>query len=437
MRRFVKPLIVLAVLGGAAFGVIHHLRAGTGEREEIPTYVVSEQQLVREVTAEGNLRAVKATPLLVPKTGGDFGPMKIAWLAPDGSNVKQGDVVIKFDRSDPEKKLEDGRADLASADARLAEEQIKSRTAVQARDDDAVLASKELEQTQKFQSKDKEIYSRHQIIESEIDENLARAKKDHAEKTKKIERSLSRSKAAVIAVEQQKAKLTIRHAEKALESMEVRAPHDGIFVLRRGWRGEPPKVGEQMWPGQSIAEIPLLDRMEAEVFVLEIDGSGLAEGQHVELTIEARPEITYKGKIKLVDKLAKQRQGKVPVQYFAVVVQLDTTDPKTMKPGQRVRARLYLDDPDNTRPALVVPRQAILSKDGKNLVYRRTARGDFEQIPVDLGVATSGRVVVKKGLSAGDEIALRDPTRSIDQALGAGSAPATSGGGGGDDEDDE
>ena len=55
------------------------------------------------------------------------------------------------------------------------------------------------------------------------------------------------------------------------------------------------------------------------MFVLEVDGSGLAEKQPAELVIEARPDITYKGKIKLVDKLAKPREPGVPVQYFAVV----------------------------------------------------------------------------------------------------------------------
>ena len=92
-----------------------------------------------------------------------------------------------------------------------------------------------------------------------------------------IEKHLSQSNAAVLAVERQKAQLAIAHAKSALQEMEIDAPHDGIFVLRRNWRGELPKLGDSVWPGQDVAEIPLLDAMEAEVFVLEVDGSGLAE----------------------------------------------------------------------------------------------------------------------------------------------------------------
>jgi multidrug efflux pump subunit AcrA (membrane-fusion protein) len=87
-----------------------------------------------------------------------------------------------------------------------------------------------------------------------------------------------------------------------------------------------------------------------------------------------------------------------------------------------VRATLVLDQAD----ALVVPRQAVIDRDGKNLVYRRVpgGAGGFEPVAVELGPATSGRVVVARGLAAGDVIALRDPTRPVEPAgAGSGSAP--------------
>jgi multidrug resistance efflux pump len=341
---------------------------------------------------------------------------------------------VKFDRSVSEKQLTDGQSDLESASARMRAERAKAGAAEAARDTAARLATEELEQTRRFQSKDQEIFSRNQIIESAIDERLAEARKQHAQQTRAVERDLSRSKVDLIGVEQQKAELEISHARKALEKMEIKAPHGGIFVLQRNWRGEFPKVGQQLWPGQPVAEIPLLDTMEAQVFVLEVDGSGLAEKQRAEIVIEARPETVYRGTVRLVDKLAKPRIDAVPVQYFAVVIELEKTDPAVMKPGQRVRARLLLDE----ARALVVPRQAVLTREGKSVVYRRTPRGEFESVEVELGAATSGRVAVTKGLAAGDVIALRDPTRSAEQALGddgakggAGAAGAAGAGEGG------
>jgi len=424
VKRALIALAVLAVLGGGAWAGWKRLtrKAATGE---VPTAVVAREHFVRRVTTEGALRAVKATAMTVPP-GGEGGPMKLAWLADDGSLVKAGDVVVRFDQSGPERQLRDGQADLAAASARLAQEQITSGAAVAGRDATAELAAQELASTRQFQQKDAEIFSKNQIVESEIDETLAGARQTHAEQVKGIERTLSRSKAGVIGVERQAAELAIAHARSALDSMEIRAPHDGILVLKRGWRGAMPRVGQQLWPGQTVAEIPLLDAMEAEVFVLEVDASGLKEGQPAVVTIEARPGQTFAGTIRLVDKLAKPRQDGSPVQYFAVVVELAKTDRELMKPGQRVAAVLTLADED----ALVVPRQAVVNRGEQNVVYRQGARG-FDAVPVKLGAATAGRVVVLEGLAPGDRIALRDPTVSASQAMGGAGSGSSAGPGAG------
>jgi HlyD family secretion protein len=416
MIRWLIGLVIVAALGVSA---VTWWRRGGAPGERVATFTVASTKFVRHVTAEGNLRALKATGITAPHTPGSRGALKLAWLAADGINVKAGDVVVRFDPSEPEKQLRDGQADLAAANTKLHEETVKSQAAVVGRDTDAELAGDELDQTRRLQAKDQTIFSRNTIIESEIDEHLAGARQDHAEQAKQIERRRSHSNTAVIGVEQQKAQLAINHASSALEGMAITAPHDGIFVLHRDWRGAVSKLGEALWPGQRVAEIPLLDVMEAEVFVLEIDGSGLAEGQPAQIAIEAHPDVSYAGKIRLVDKLAQPRQNGSPVQYFGVVIALDATDRATMKPGQRVRATLVLDQED----AIVVPRQAVFEKDGKPIVYKRGATG-FSATAVDLGVASAGRVVVKKGLAAGDEIALRDPTRTLDALGSAGSATA-------------
>lgn len=405
-----RAAIVLAVLLVAGVAAARLLGGGGSAHGDVATYTVARTSFVRRVTAEGNLRAVKATRLIAPRGSGRMGPLKIAWLAPDGTLVKAGEVVVRFDPSEPDKQLRAGQSDLDAASARLHKEAITAEAAVAGRDTDAVLARDELDQTRKFQSRDQMIFSRNQIIESEIDEQLAGAKQAHAESAKQIERRLSRSAAAVIGVERSKAELAISHARAALKSMEIVAPTDGIFVLQRNWNGEMPKLGDSLWPGQSVAEIPILDEMEAQVYVLEVDGSGLAENRPAEVVVEARPGRVFPGKIRLVDKLAQPRQPGRPIQYFGVAVALNTTDREVMKPGQRVRATLILDQAD----ALVVPRQAVVDKDGKTVVYRRTASG-FEPVAVELGAATSGRVVVKAGLAAGEVIALRDPTRARDQ----------------------
>ncbi len=413
MRSRPKYLLVafglLAVVGaGLALG--YRTYTGLDSSPEVPTIVVHKEQFSRQVTAEGTLVAAKATPVVAPPEARDR--LKIAWLAEEGSLVKEGDVVVRFDPSDFEKQLEDSEADRKAAETKMAKERIQTAAVLRGRKRSAEVAEAELERTREFQRKDTEIFSRNQIIESEIDEDLSSARKDHAGRAATIESKVSRSKIGLLDIEKRSAQTQLDQAEKALASLEVKAPHDGILVYRRNWRGELPRVGDSVWRGQSLAEIPLPDKMEAEVFVLEADAGGLEKGLPATVMIEAHPDRTYEAKIRRVDKLAKPRQRGVPIQYFGVVLALDHTDTDVMKPGQRVRGTILFADEE----AIVVPRQAVQEKDGEQVIYRLD-KGEFEPVAVKLGTSTPGRVVIEEGLEEGDEIALRDPTRPADQPI--------------------
>jgi multidrug efflux pump subunit AcrA (membrane-fusion protein) len=226
---------------------------------------------------------------------------------------------------------------------------------------------------------------------------------------------LSQVELDLIGLERRKADLKIEQAEAGLRSLEVRAPHDGIFVLKRDWRGST-QVGQTVWPGQPLGEIPRLEVMQAKVFVLEADAGGLEEGISAEVVLEAHPLERYQATVKSVAALAKRRNPRSPVQYFEVILELESTDPERMKPGQRLQASLFLADLDDV---LAVPRQAVIEEeDGDRLVYRRDG-GEFRPVEVELGAAALGRVVVERGLDEGDVIALADPTRAGDSGESA------------------
>ena len=73
----------------------------------------------------------------------------------------------------------------------------------------------------------------------------------------------------------------------------------------------------------------------------------------------------------------------------------------------------WFDFVENRDGAFSIPRQAIFEKQGKKLVYRK--HGDkFDAVVIEIGSSSAGRVVVTKGLSKGDEIALRDPNEEKD-----------------------
>jgi multidrug efflux pump subunit AcrA (membrane-fusion protein) len=401
--------VVVAVMAIAAIPAIRGFGRGSG----VPVMQVSRGPFAHRIQAEGNLKPVQATPINVPMEA--TAPLKIAWLAPDGGRVKAGEVVIRFDPTDMEKGLADGEAERDSANQRIVGKTAEGAGVLKNLDRDAGIASLDLQYARDFQPKDPEIFSRSQIIESQIDEGLAKQRKDSAEDVRTIRGRLNQADIDLLAIERHKAQLKIDQARKGLSALEVKAPHDGILVLQRDWNGVP-KVGDTTYRGELLAEIPQMSAMEALVYVLEADAGGLAPGRQAEVVLEAHPDLVFKAKVKKVDALAKPRVNWVPVQYFGVTLELERTDTALMKPGQRLQATLLLDE---RASAIAIPRSAVFDQDGKRIVYRRKGWG-FEPVEVVLGPSALGRVVIDKGLENGDVLALRDPNRSASETGAAG-----------------
>jgi multidrug efflux pump subunit AcrA (membrane-fusion protein) len=410
-------LALLTLLTAAASPLLRGM-IGAGS-PSVPIYTVERTDFVHRVHAEGNLKAVEATLLGPPPEVTES--LKIAWLAENGSPVDEGDVVIRFDPTDMEENLRRGKHDRATAESKIVQKQAAVEATRSNLDRDAAMASLELDYAQRFQNKDRQVFSRAEIIESEIDHELAERKRDHAAEAGEVQSELAQTELDLLSINRRQAEIKIEHAQKGLRALEVRAPHGGIFVLKERW-GRTPEVGQMVWGGNAIAELPQLGQMEAEVFVLEADAGGLEQDLPASLVIEAHPDRTYEARVKSVDAVAQRRNRRVPVQYFRVILELSETDTKLMKPGQRVRAQLTLAELGDV---LAVPRQAIFESEGEKVVYRRGSEG-FELVRVELGAAALGRVVVTAGLEPGDRIALRDPQRSP-EATGEGGAAAAGG----------
>jgi RND family efflux transporter MFP subunit len=340
----------------------------------------------------------------------------VGWIADDGTRVKAGEPLVRFDPSEIEKELEDAADELARAHLKAEKERAHGSAEVRKLERDLALAREELAAARNFQKKDETVFSRVEITESEIDEELARNREDHAREARRGQETLSGTELDLLGIDMRQAEAKIRRARGALAALTVTAPHDGVLVLKRNWRGEATRVGDTVWNSQPLAEIPDLAQMQAEVYVLEADAGGLAPGKPATVTLESRPGVEHAARIGRVDALAKPRFRGSPVQYFGITLTLDRTDPGVMKPGQRVRALLRLDE----RPrALTVPRQAVFERDGKTVVYRWRGGGfepRFEPIQVELGPSGAGRVVVESGLRPGDAVALADPTKPVEPA---------------------
>ncbi len=396
-RRLVGSCGIAAV---AAVGLV--LAGGVGSQNEVATIEVRPARYVRKITAQGQLRAVRDTPLAT--TVNRTGRYQVAWLIPEGTRVAAGDVVARFDPAELERELADGRAEERIARARLAKAEAERQGTLHGLARDAELSSRELEVAERFQATDTKLYSKTEIVEAAIDTELAHQRSEHADRNKVVRDRHSRADLELLEIERRKASIKVDQATEGLLGLEVLAPHAGIVIFERDWSGNTIQVGEAVWSGRVLGRLPDLGNMEAEVFVLEADAGGLAEGQPATVVVEAHPATAYRATVASVDPVAQKRRQS-PVQYFRTILTLEHTEAGLMKPGQTVRAEITLAEFEQ---AITVPRQAVVQKDGVPMVYRRDG-SDFRPVEVTVGATGLGRVVITSGVAAGDVIALRNP----------------------------
>jgi len=389
----------LAVL----FFLIVALHFSCGGDERWPTFEVQPAEFVHEVTADGTLLARETTRISVPEQV--RGRVRIAWLAAEGTLLSEGDLVARFDGRQLEEELVSAEADLAQNDESVRETDAESSIKAGEYKRDFDTATLDLDFARRYLKTDEVTFSRHELIESAIDEELAEARRDHADGMGSVQESLRTTEAEILAIDRQRAENRREEADTALAALEIRAPHDGILTLVRNWRGEVPAVGSELWRGQEIAELPDLDSMEAEVYVLEADAGGLVVDRPARVAIPAHPDVSIAGTIARVDPIAKPRSRDSPVQYFGVGVEIEAEDPSVLKPGQRVVATLVMEELSD---ALVVPRQAVHQDENRSWVYRSDG-ARFEEQTVRVGTRSFGLLVIEEGLKEGDRVALEQP----------------------------
>jgi multidrug efflux pump subunit AcrA (membrane-fusion protein) len=122
--------------------------------------------------------------------------------------------------------------------------------------------------------------------------------------------------------------------------------------------------------------------------------------------VDAIPDREFEGRIADISLVARPDfRSFPPVRNFDVLVSLTGTDPR-VKSGMSGSARIELD---RLAGVVVVPASAVFIRDGATIVYT-VSRGSVQPRPVTVARRGKDRVALASGITAGERIALRDPT---------------------------
>ena len=359
------------------------------------------------IPAFGELQAAKSTPIVVSPES-RFALQTVAWMAPDYSLVKSGDVVIRLASTELPALLRSEEAEMAKLNLEIAQKEKQLEKEKNDLTGQISVTSIQRQLADVYAARDETIYSRNKIIEDAIDLNYQTIRERYFQQERT---QLEKRIAAELQLLQSKVRahqVKIKQYQDQLNNLEIRAPHDGMLIIDKTWKGEKYRVGMTAYSGLKLGSLPELSVMEAKVYVLESEASGLKENLPVSVSLDYEPGRIFTGKVAGIDTIAKPLSEDTPLKYFEVRASLDVTDPRLMMPGVQVKASIFVERLDNV---IAVPNQALVFEGDKAFVYVKKG-SKVQKRPVEMGARSLTQTVITKGLEEGGQILLGNPGAS-------------------------
>lgn len=286
-------IVLLIVIGAAAGGGWYYFRGKSDKKPEFQSVKVARGDIVQSVTATGDLQPVTTVDIGAQVSG------QIKEVLVDfNSKVKAGDVLARIDESTPTQRLRQSEADLESAKA-----------------NNQLLVIN--------QQRTKELFAKNLVSQQELDS---------------INAQLAQSNATLLTRE-----AAVSNSKLDLERTVITAPIDGMVLDRKTDKGR--TVNASMNAPVLFTLVNDLTKMQINAAVAEADIGTIAEGQDVKFTVDAFPNRTFTGKVRMVRNAASTSQS---VVSYATIIDVANEDLK-LKPGMTANVSIIVQQ----RPGVV------------------------------------------------------------------------------------
>ncbi len=402
-RMIRRAAVILLVLAGSGFALLKWRRSSSAV--DLPTAKARKGDFLVMVRCRGELVAKRSVQLTAPL---DVPDLRIVYLAPAGSDVKVGQVVIRFDPSKLQQDLKEKTVALKQAQATLDQATAQAHIAADQDKLDLATAAYNREKAQLEASK-QAIVSSMEGEKSEIDLGIAGEKVKLQQATAELHAKSDEAKIASAARLRDAARAEVELTTLRLSLIDIKSPLNGVINYgtnyTQGWsNAQPFKVGDHAVGGTVIGEIPDLSTLQLESKVEELDRGRINLGDSVMVHVDAFPEKTITGTLVAISPLTEQSFNEwPPTRSFRAFARLEMPDPK-MRPGMNAGADVI----ESKLPgAISIPAKALFTLRGKPAVY---IKSEGQYLPREVKVrARNPDEIAVEGLSAGTLVSLTEP----------------------------
>ena len=180
-------------------------------------------------------------------------------------------------------------------------------------------------------------------------------------------------------------RISLEDAQLNLTYTSIKAPISGVLTRRMV------ELGDLVRGSQEIFVVADLDLLLVRIFIPERRMYQVEPGQRATISVEALPDQTFEGQIRMISPEVIPESGTVKVT-------LEVSADGLLRPGMFATVRLITDRHPQT---LVIPKKALVLETEDDDVFK-IVDSKVQLVQVEIGLAQGDRVEVLAGLEIGD-----------------------------------
>jgi HlyD family secretion protein len=283
---------------------------------------------LKGITAAVVARSIQA-PLIA---GQQVGTLTITRLVPSGARVKQGDLLVEFDRQAQLRDIVDKQAQSDDENEKVVEEQAKE-AAARAKDETEIKQAEDALAKAKLEMEKVELLSRIDAEKAQEDLDEAQATLKQLKETFDLKRKAAQASIRILEIQRDRTRETMLHAQANSALMEIHSPIDGIVVLNTIWKeGNMGEVqeGDQVRPGVPFMQVVDPTVMEVHVPVNQEDLLGLKIGEKAMVHLDAYSDLALPGQLESIDPMGTPGDFSSKLRKFSATFSIKGQDSRLM-----------------------------------------------------------------------------------------------------------
>jgi RND family efflux transporter MFP subunit len=373
-RAVVVSFVVICVAAGAGWW-----RYASGKKDTKPAGPVTATVIRRDfsstVLATG---AVKSQVGSEVKVGARVSGKVVRLHANIGDQVSKGQVIAELEKDDLTAKVDRNKAELAVAEARIADLQARLK-----------LAEAQYQRQKKL------------IADGFTSQDAL----DTATK----EWTVNQAGLRLAQRQVESARAALKESEANFGYATITAPISGVIASVATQEGETVAAGLNAPVFVTIID---MNRLQVDAFVDEVDIGKVQVGQKAVFTVDSFPAREFEGKVVAIYPKAVIQEN---VVNYDVVIEIISAYDGLLKPDMTASVSIMLA----AKPGvLAVPAEAVKREKGKTLVYVLT-KGQAEPRQVKTGWKDGPWIEVAGGLQEGETVLLSAPGQAEKKNGGA------------------